>query len=671
MSLRTVNVFVIVTALIGFIGFSTAGRMYAGAAQTEPALGSLGEGERLITILGTNDIHGGVEPETDAKTGAKFGGAAFFAGAAQAIRTGIESRYGARGGVLLVDAGDQFQGTLISNYDEGQLVFAAMNEAGYDAVVPGNHDYDFGPIGWLHDQVVPGHWDQNRRGALDRLVSQAAFPLLSANTFTKASLKTVEGQPVVVNSVGCRPEAPAAPGAAPAPAQSPIDWSRAERPPFLKPYLIKEVAGLRVALIGLDLPGTPLSTTVENVSDLCFRDELESYLEIRKEIGTRADLFVMVIHNGNTTADAPITRLVEKIAAHGPTTLHAVISGHTHIVNSAKVGAIPIIQSGSGGEAFGRVDLVWNPATGQLVPEKTRVFAGVKLFHDRCATRDLGFCSVGQDGQGKDRVLYDGVLVAANTRVESLIRDARGQVDILAKRKLGTAKGQISRNRILESPLANALTDALREVARVEVAAMNTGGIREDLKAGDILYEDFFRVLPFANHGVVVGPMKVETLLALLARSIRTCGTYGALMQSGLKVQFLRNCKDRNGTTDPSARLLRVETLGGELVFDESRGGLQSSPNRVFQVATLDFLAAGGSGYVEFIGTPVVSDLGIVREAMTEAFLAKPVEMSAVTDGRWKEMSVAVPRSPAPPLAPARKRISRTATAIEIRAVLR
>jgi len=58
----------------------------------------------------------------------------------------------------------------------------------------------------------------------------------------------------------------------------------------------------------------------------------------------------------------------------------------------------------------------------------------------------------------------------------------------------------------------------------------------------------------------------------------------------------------------------------------------------------LDFLASGGSGYVEFQGTSLITDLGIVRELMTEQLLSSVVstgalkKFSGATDGRWKEV---------------------------------
>src|SRR5215510_5481472 len=84
-----------------------------------------------ITILATNDIHGSIEPNV-LSDGTREGGLAMFSGVVQAIKAGLRHRLGNQVGVLVVDAGDQFQGTLLSNVNEGQLLIKAMSKIGYD-----------------------------------------------------------------------------------------------------------------------------------------------------------------------------------------------------------------------------------------------------------------------------------------------------------------------------------------------------------------------------------------------------------------------------------------------------------------------------------------------------------------------------------------------------------
>src|SRR6185295_1972801 len=131
------------------------------------------------------------------------------------------------------------------------------------AVVPGNHDYDFGPVGWQVDQG-PATDEATLRGALRETIKHGKFPMLSANTFLKSSIVDENGQPVPVEGNYCAPvTAPGRPNAN-------IDWAKAQTLDFLQASVIKNVAGVRVALIGIDNPTTPKVTTPHNVTDLCF-----------------------------------------------------------------------------------------------------------------------------------------------------------------------------------------------------------------------------------------------------------------------------------------------------------------------------------------------------------------------------------------------------------------
>ena len=91
-----------------------------------------------LSIVGTNDLHGGIL----ARDGR--GGVALLGGYVRNLRA-ARARDG--GAVLLIDAGDMFQGTLESNAMEGAPVVAAYNALGYTAAAVGNHEFDFGPEG--------------------------------------------------------------------------------------------------------------------------------------------------------------------------------------------------------------------------------------------------------------------------------------------------------------------------------------------------------------------------------------------------------------------------------------------------------------------------------------------------------------------------------------------
>ena len=100
--------------------------------------GNKGETAIVVSVLGTNDVHGALLP-----TNGNYG-LALLGGYAANLRAAREADGGA---VLLIDAGDMWQGTIESNVTEGAAVVAAFNAAGYDAAAVGNHEFDFGPAG--------------------------------------------------------------------------------------------------------------------------------------------------------------------------------------------------------------------------------------------------------------------------------------------------------------------------------------------------------------------------------------------------------------------------------------------------------------------------------------------------------------------------------------------
>src|SRR5688500_12606856 len=113
----------------------------ASPTPTAPSSAALqGDQRRVVTIVGTNDLHGRV--------------------AALPLLAGYVARLRALrasdGGVVLVDAGDMFQGTLESNLAEGLPVVSAYGAMGYHAVTIGNHEFDFGPAGPSATPREPG-----------------------------------------------------------------------------------------------------------------------------------------------------------------------------------------------------------------------------------------------------------------------------------------------------------------------------------------------------------------------------------------------------------------------------------------------------------------------------------------------------------------------------------
>lgn len=139
---------------------------------------------------------------------------------------------------LLFDIGDTFHGTNLAILNKGQIVVDVMNAMSYDAMVPGNHDFNYG---------------QNH---LKTLKSKVQFPVISANVIK-------EGKPIFF------------------------------------PYIIKELQGKQIAFIGLTAADTAVKTNPEGIESLLFKDEIQTVKEMVKELAGRVDHIVLLSHAGS------------------------------------------------------------------------------------------------------------------------------------------------------------------------------------------------------------------------------------------------------------------------------------------------------------------------------------------------------------------------------------
>ncbi len=143
--------------IIRILSSVTALGLMAGAATAQS--------EYELTILHTNDFHARFEPisKYDGPCGAEDNAEGKCFGGSARLMTAITDARARADNVLLVDGGDQFQGTLFYTFYKGKVTAEMMNKLGYDAMTVGNHEFDDGP------EVL--------RGFMDAL----NFPILMSN----------------------------------------------------------------------------------------------------------------------------------------------------------------------------------------------------------------------------------------------------------------------------------------------------------------------------------------------------------------------------------------------------------------------------------------------------------------------------------------------------------
>jgi len=500
-----------------------------------------------LSIIGTNDVHGwaAAQSEKFANGELRFGGLAAFSSYLKTLRAENP------GGVVLVDAGDMFQGTLVSNLSEGSVIISIFNALGYDAAAIGNHEFDYGPVG---PAPVANRDSPDPFGALKARIAQAKFPILSANIYETAT--------------NTRPE-----------------WLRGDG------TVIVERKGLKVGIVGLTTPQTPTVTTPINVATLKFTplaDEAKAASERLRAQG--ADLVIAVMHAGGrcpgadhphelTGCDADVGEVFGMMNALPPGTLDAVVAGHSHSLLGHFINGTPVIESYSFGRAFGLIELSVDATTKKVIADKTAITPAVEV----CETWDEATHSCDAKklkARAADvkpvPAIFHNVAVTADEAILKLIEPAQAAVTELQHRPLGLdVPEDLIRAYEKESALGDVFSDGLRGMTGADFAIMNPGGFRADLRAGPLTYGAVYEVIPFDNTVAVV-TVTAEQLGRMLSAAYGA--RKGAFQVSGLEVK-LKKC-----------------LVSDRLISFTLPGGKKLDAKKKYRVVMPDFLARGGDG---------------------------------------------------------------------------
>jgi 5'-nucleotidase / UDP-sugar diphosphatase len=446
-----------------------------------------------LAVIHTNDVHGWILPHMT-EDGPVGGFAAFAAFLSRQPKP-----------YLLLDAGDVYQGTPEGTLTKGEAVVDGMGALGYDAAAVGNHEFDDGVDN------------------LARLTEAAGFPFLSAN----------------VRDAEVSARRPA---------------GRLDR---VKPWILKEVSGVKVGVFGLTSADTPKMSFAKNVADVEFSDEAEAAREAVRELRAQgADVVVALTHIG-WEEDQALARAVDGI--------DLIVGGHSHtrLRGARKVGGTYIVQAGSQLWQAGRVVLEWDPRKRRLRGARARLVS-------------LDAARWGEDANVKSLAAY------YSEAASSLLGEPLDAV-------VGELREPLTRSYTAESPMGDWHTDALRAASGADIAVYNSGGIRNDLPAGPVTVRDLYQVAPFGNTLVTL-KMRGEDVRALLEHGVG--GGHGLLQVSGVRLVY-----------DPGRP-------AGERVREVSAGDGPLERNRVYKVATNNFLAQGGEGYDAFREGWEVRDTG-------------------------------------------------------------
>lgn len=278
---------------------------FAGAALAALGLGTESafakDDHVKLTILHTNDVHSRIDPfpQDDPRYAGK-GGVAPRAALIRKIREEEDH-------VLLLDAGDIFQGTPYFNFYGGELELKMMTMMGYDAAIMGNHDFDNGVEGFA------------------KQLHHAGFPILNAN----------------------------------------YDFSDTELNGRTGSYRIFKKGGIRIGVFGLGIELTGLVNKAQS-GNTVYLDPIAKAVEMENLLKKehKCDMIICLSHLGYSYKDRKISDMV---LAQNTNHINLIIGGHTHtfldrptVVKNLRNTVTLVNQVGFAGINLGRVDFVFD-----------------------------------------------------------------------------------------------------------------------------------------------------------------------------------------------------------------------------------------------------------------------------------------------------------------------
>jgi len=425
--------------------------------------------------------------------------------------------------VLLVSGGDINTGFPESDINQAEPSFKGMRLLGFDAMAVGNHEFDV------------------RLSLLRQQEAWGGFPFLSANIYKKGTNQRA-----------------------------------------FTPYVIKEVDGLKVALIGLTTEET--SYIAKFAEDLEFRDPVQEAKKIISELKDEADLIIALTHMGYySDRHHPVSGKTDVELAKENPEISVIVGGHSHTLlrEPIKVGQTFLLQAHHYAKNMGEL---------KLRIKKGKVISSEYQMHDL-----------------DEKIAEDPEMV-------TLLSPYLANAKVLFDEKVGETKlvldGVRNNVRSKETNLGNLITDLFREVTKADIAIQNGGGIRSPIDKGVISYRDVRQAFPFDNtivHLKLSGSEILE-VLNLSASLRRPAG--GFLQVSGLKFIIEKN------------RVTNVYVNGKPLSLE-----------RVYTVATNDFIANGGDGYSMLKDKPRI-DTGFKIAGTLKNYLKGRSSIAPAVEGR-------------------------------------
>jgi 2',3'-cyclic-nucleotide 2'-phosphodiesterase (5'-nucleotidase family) len=374
--------------------------------------------------------------------------------------------------------------------------------------------------------------------------------------------------------------------------------------PIFAATTVKEIDGVKIGFFGLSTPETLYKTNPLNVAGLTFDDVVACARTAVADLQSQGvDLIVALSHLGTDDASEDTSIKVAKAVAG----IDIIIDGHSHSrYDEGLLVGDTLIASAKEYENFIGCVTIGFDAANQVV-EKQAALIGA------------------EEAAGK----YSPVK-AVTDKIAALEAEQGKILDVVvAKLGYSLSSARDPGVRTQEMPLGNMAADALLDGTGAQIALTNGGGLRADLKEGDITVRDIIAVLPFGNYGVTKYVTPVQ-LKAILENGVDSAPAAVGKFPQIAGFTFTYNAGA------PAGNRVTAISIGGTPV------SLTDATTR-FLMATNDFMAVGGDEYTTFASIPTENEFNALDEMLLRYIKANPDKVYAQAEGRITVAVVTLP----------------------------
>lgn len=481
-----------------------------------------------ITILGTTDLHGNLNPvdyytnKPDNRGLAK-------------IATLIKRARKEETNLLLIDSGDTIQGSPLESYHNRKSnqppdpMMLVMNSLHYDLMTVGNHEYNFG------------------LKVLEKARGEAQFPWISANTYETGTNKT-----------------------------------------HYQPYVIKEVAGVRIGILGLTTPGIPNWDNALNYAGLEFREPVSEarkwvLLLRRKE---KVDVVVIAMHMGLeedlrtgeiNPGQVPHENEAVAIAKQVPG-IDLIFMGHTHReVPSLNINGVLLTQANYWGRHLARADLYLQKQNGRW-----RIYAE------------------------SARMIPVDDKVEPDQEALKLAEPYHKETESWLERVIGASSEELTARdaRFRDTAILDLIQRVQLEAGKADVSMVASFNPEARIRKGPVTVRDIAGLYVYENTLVVL-----EVTGQQLKQALEHSARYFRAYEPGKSAADLVDEKIPAYNFDIAEGVtydLDISKPFGERIQNLRFRGLPVKPEQKFRLATNNYRVNGGGGYTMYKGAPVV-----------------------------------------------------------------